>query len=92
MKSVGAAARDIIDLHAGLPEALIEIHLIGLDGHFLNIFYAWADGGGTSCPEILHAAALADHSINVAPLCATRKSIPSASFRGVACVSGDQTR
>ena len=67
VKCIAAAARDKINLHAGLPEPLIHIELLSLYCHLLDAFQAWRHGRlGISTK--LHPTRTADDTVNIVTL------------------------
>ena len=67
MKRFGTAPGDEIDLHVRLSETLVQIELVGLNGHLLNVFDTRLPKG-RRVAAILESAGVADDSVNVIAL------------------------
>ena len=67
MKRFGTAPGDEIDLHVRLSETLVQIELVGLNRHLLNVFDTRLPKG-RRVAAILESAGVADDSVNVIAL------------------------
>jgi hypothetical protein len=75
VKLVATAPRYEINLHRRLPESLVQIQLVGLNGHFGDVFQAWRYRRLRVTAEF-HTRGTTDHSVDVVALVDGRQSVP----------------
>src|SRR4029077_5799597 len=83
VKCIGAAPGDEVDLHTRVSETLVQIKLVRLDRHLLNIFNARLNRRLSSSAK-LHASCISYNPIDIATLRDRRKTVPrsTAVFKG----------
>src|SRR6185437_15763334 len=74
MELVAASAGDEVELRGGLAETGVEIELVGLNRHLLDVFKAGRNSRLSVAAE-LHAGGAAGHAVNVVALVGQGKAV-----------------